>query len=54
MILNVTSWDKISRMSQLFHMELKIPIFRPHPVLGHIKLVKIEVDIMSVSKVIEF
>ena len=31
--LNVTSWDKISRMSQFFHMELNIPVFRPHPVL---------------------
>ena len=29
----VTSWDKISRMSQFFHMELNIPVFRPHPVL---------------------
>ena len=26
----VTSWDKISRMSQFFHMELNIPVFRPH------------------------
>ena len=30
---NVTSWDKISHMSQFFHMELNIPVFRPHPVL---------------------
>ena len=29
----VTSWDKISPMSQFFHMELNIPVFRPHPVL---------------------
>ena len=31
--LNVTSWDKISRMSQFFHMELNIPVCRPHLVL---------------------
>ena len=31
--LYVTSWDKISRMSQLFHMELNISDFRPHSVL---------------------
>ena len=29
----VTSWDKISRMSQFFHMELNTPGFRPHPAL---------------------
>ena len=29
----VTSWDKISRMSQFFHIELNILVFRPHPVL---------------------
>ena len=29
----VTSWDKISRMSQFFNMELNIPVFGPHPVL---------------------
>ena len=29
----VTSWDKISRMSQFCHMELNIPVFRPHTVL---------------------
>ena len=29
----VTSWDKISRMSQFFHMELNIPVFGPHSVL---------------------
>ena len=29
----VSSWDKISRMSQIFHMELDIPVFRPPPVL---------------------
>ena len=31
--LYVTSWDKISRMSQFCHMELNISVFRPHPVL---------------------
>ena len=31
--LNVTSMDKISRMSQLSHIELDTPDFRPHPVL---------------------
>ena len=31
--LFVTSWDKISRMSQFFHMEFNIPVFIPHPVL---------------------
>ena len=30
---NVTSWDKISRMSQFFHMEINIPGFRAHSVL---------------------
>ena len=48
----VTSWDKISRMSQFFHIELDIPVFRPHPVLQTGE--KLEVSIMSVSKAIEF
>ena len=29
----VTSWDKISRMSQFFYMEINILVFRPHPEL---------------------
>ena len=29
----MTLWDKISRMSQFFHMELNKPVLRPHPVL---------------------
>ena len=32
-IMYVTSWDKISRMSKFFHIELDIPDFRPYPVL---------------------
>ena len=35
--VNVTSWNKISRMSQFFHMELNIPVIRPHPVLQNVE-----------------
>ena len=29
----VTSWDKISCMSQFFYLEVNIQVFRPRPVL---------------------